>query len=62
MRSFINFNLDLTLEQQLQMRLIDEAAKEMNREQALSLLLKASRLLMLKDNVIKGLIKENIAR
>jgi hypothetical protein len=49
---------ELSLEQQFQMRLMEESAQNMSREQALELLIQASRLLMLKDNVIKGLIKQ----
>jgi hypothetical protein len=48
----------LSLEQKFQMRLMEKSARQMNREEALSLLLQASRLLMLKDNVIKQLMKE----
>ncbi|AFZ34418.1 MAG: NblA/ycf18 family protein [Stanieria sp.] len=58
----INFNnLNLTLEQKLQMRLFQDSAENMNREQALSLLLEASRLLMIKDNIIRDLIKQNLS-
>lgn len=58
----INFdNLHLTLEQKLQMRLFQDSAENMNREQALSLLLEASKLLMIKDNIIKDLIKQNLS-
>jgi hypothetical protein len=49
---------DLSLEQQFQIKLMEESAQSMTREQALELLIQASRLLMLKDNVIKGLVKQ----
>jgi uncharacterized protein YaaW (UPF0174 family) len=48
---------NLTLEQQLQMRLIEESAKSMSREQMQELIVQVSRLLMMKDNVIRNLIK-----
>jgi hypothetical protein len=50
-------SFELTLEQQFQMRLMEESAQQMNREQIQDLLLQATRLLMLKDNVIRGLVK-----
>ncbi len=49
---------ELTLEQQFQMRLMRESLEQMPREQLLELLTQASRLLMLKDNVIKSLVKQ----
>lgn len=55
------FNLDLTLEQEFELRQFQDSAQAMSREQAVSLLLKASRLLMIKDNVIKDLMKENLS-
>ncbi|MGK7877006.1 MAG: NblA/ycf18 family protein [Xenococcaceae cyanobacterium] len=51
-------SIELTLEQQFQMKLMQKSAKNMSREQALDLLIQASRLLMIKDNVIRQLIKE----
>lgn len=47
----------LTLEQQFQMRLMEESAQKMTREQMQDLLIQSARLLMLKDNVIRDLIK-----
>lgn len=47
---------ELTLEQQFQMRLMEESAHGMTREQALDLLIEASRLMMIKDNLIKDLM------
>ncbi len=49
---------ELTLEQQFAMRRMENEVQNMSREQALDLLVQASRLLMLKDNVIKNLIKQ----
>ena len=48
---------ELTLEQQFQMRLMEESAQKMTREQMQDLLVQSARLLMLKDNVIRDLIK-----
>jgi hypothetical protein len=48
---------NLTLEQQFEMKRIRDAAKGMSREQALDMLLKASRLLMIKTNVARNLGK-----
>jgi hypothetical protein len=50
---------ELTLEQEFEMRRMQDAAQNMSREQALDLLLQASRLLMLKDNVIRDLVKQD---
>lgn len=51
-------SFDLTLEQQFEMRRMQNEIQNMSREQAIDLLLQASRLLMLKDNVIRNLIKQ----
>ena len=48
---------DLTLEQQFEMKRIRDAATNMSREQALELLMQASRLLMIKTNVVRNLAK-----
>lgn len=49
--------LELTLEQQFQMRLLEESTQNLSLEQARDYLIQSSRLLMLKDNVIRNLIK-----
>lgn len=54
-------NPELTLEQKFQIQLMEKSAQTMSRDEALDLLLQASRLLMLKDNVIKKLMREAIA-
>jgi len=51
---------ELSLEQKFQMKLIEQAAQKMDKEQMLVLLIQASRLLMLKDNAIKSLMKQSI--
>lgn len=49
---------ELTLEQQFQMRLMEASADNMTHEQAQALLVQASRLLMIKDNVIRNLLRK----
>lgn len=49
---------ELTLEQQFQMRLMAESAHNMSREQMIETLIQASRLLMVKDNVIRNMLKQ----
>jgi hypothetical protein len=49
-------SLGLTLEQQFEYRRMRDAVQAMSREQALELLLQASRLLMIKTNVLCDLI------
>jgi hypothetical protein len=51
-------SFDLTLEQQFEFRQMKEATKTMSREQALELLIQASRLLMIKTNVMRELMKQ----
>lgn len=59
------FNLtdstQLTLEQEFQMKLFEQSAERMSHEQALSLLMEASKLLMVKDNIIKELMRQNLS-
>ena len=52
-----NTSCDLTLVQQFEMKRMRDAANQMSREQALDLLVQASRLLMIKTNVIRDLGK-----
>lgn len=49
---------ELTLEQQFQMRLMQESAEKLSREQMQELLIQTARLLMVKDNVIRNMIKQ----
>ena len=60
---FPNFklNMDLSLEQKFQMRIFEESIQVMKPEEARKLLLEASKLLMVKDNMIKGLMKHDLA-
>ncbi|RUS97472.1 photosystem I reaction center subunit XII [Dulcicalothrix desertica PCC 7102] len=48
---------ELSLEQQFQMRLMQESAQELSREQMLDVLMQTSRMLMVKDNIIRNLVK-----
>jgi chromatin segregation and condensation protein Rec8/ScpA/Scc1 (kleisin family) len=48
---------ELTLEQQFEMRRMVDAAEKMTQEQAVELLVQASRLLMIKSNVLADLMK-----
>ncbi|GAB4184171.1 MAG: NblA/ycf18 family protein [Coleofasciculaceae cyanobacterium] len=50
-------SFQLSLEQQFQMRLMEESAQQMSREQMQEVLIQAARLLMVKDNVIRDLMK-----
>ena len=53
------FNMDLSLEQKFRMQTFENSIRAMNPEEARSLLIEASKLLMVKDNIIKGLMKKN---
>ncbi|AFY78345.1 MAG: NblA/ycf18 family protein [Hydrococcus sp. C42_A2020_068] len=48
---------ELTLEQEFQLRLMEESVQEMSREQMQDLLIQTARLLMVKDNVLRQTIK-----
>ena len=50
-------SFNLTLEQQFQIRLMEESSQQLTREQMQDLLLQTTRLLMIKDNVIRNLMK-----
>jgi hypothetical protein len=51
---------ELTLEQQFQIRLIEQSTENMSREQMADMLMQLSKLLMLKDNAIRDLVKKDI--
>ena len=53
-------NLELNIEQKFTMQVFQESVKTMNPENVRSLLLEASQLLIVKDNIIRGLIKQTI--
>ncbi|HEY9662774.1 MAG TPA: NblA/ycf18 family protein [Allocoleopsis sp.] len=50
-------SFELNLEQQFHMMLMQNSVEEMTREQLKDLLIQSTRLIMVKDNVIRGLIK-----
>lgn len=54
-----NLNMNLSLEQEFKIKLFETALKDMNSEEMRSLLMEASKLLLVKDNIIKSLIKKN---
>ena len=49
--------LSLTLAQQFQMRIVEESLAKITHEEALELLHQAAKLLMIKDNVIRDLMR-----
>ena len=51
-------SFDLTLEQQFEMRRIQDASTAISREDALDMLIQVSRLLMVKKNVISELVQD----
>lgn len=60
---FLNLerSTELSLEQEFQMKIFEQSAQFMSHEQALSLLMEASKLLMVKDNIIRELMKQNLS-
>ena len=59
--SNFDLNINLSLEQKFQMRIFRESVGAMNPEEARSLLVEASKLLMVKDNIIKSLIAQDLS-
>lgn len=53
--NFLSF--DLSLEQEFEVQKVQQQVQSMSREQALELLLEVSKTLMIKDNVIRDLMK-----
>ena len=51
---------ELTLEQQFAMRRMEDEISQMSPDQAANLLLEVSKLLMVKDNVIRDLVKKTL--
>jgi hypothetical protein len=51
-------SLELTMEQSFQMRIMEEQVQKLSPSQMQELLLQSSRLLMVKDNVIRSLLKK----
>lgn len=52
--------LELTLEQEFSLKVYEEQVKKLTLEQSQEFVLELLRQLMIKDNVIKHLIKENL--
>jgi hypothetical protein len=50
-------SFQLSLEQQFQMRLIERSMQEMSREQLQDMLMQIMRLLLVKENIIRDLVK-----
>jgi hypothetical protein len=53
-------SFQLSLEQQFQMRLIEQSMQDMNREQLQDMLMQIVRLLLVKDNIVRDLVKSCI--
>jgi Phycobilisome degradation protein nblA len=53
-------SFELSLEQEFHVRLMEESANNMTREQMQEMLMQTMRMLMVKDNVIRNLLKENL--
>ena len=60
--SSLGDSLTLSLEQEFKMRIFQESVEVMNIEEARSLLIEASKLLMVKDNIIKNLIAQDLSK
>jgi hypothetical protein len=55
----MNFeSFELTLEQQFQMRLLEQSSQALSREQMHEHLLQIAQMLMIKDNIIRNLVKQ----
>jgi Phycobilisome degradation protein nblA len=48
---------ELSLEQELQMRIMEDSAQGLTKEEMLDLLMQTSRMLMIKDNLIRNMIR-----
>jgi Phycobilisome degradation protein nblA len=53
-------SFELTLEQSFHMQLMERSVDLLTREQIEGLFLETSRLLMLKENIIKGLMRDKV--
>jgi Phycobilisome degradation protein nblA len=51
---------ELSMEQQFQVRLVEQTLQDMNREQMQDMLMQMTRLLLMKDNVIRDLVKSRL--
>ena len=55
-----DIDFDLSLEQQFQYELMRVGVEQMTEEQSKKLLLQAARMVMVKDNVIRGLVQDKV--
>lgn len=51
-------NFELSIEQQFELRKLEDQAQTLNREEAIDLLIQMTRLAMMRQLVIKGLVME----
>ncbi|MEM9923264.1 MAG: NblA/ycf18 family protein [Cyanobacteria bacterium P01_D01_bin.50] len=51
-------NFKLSLEQQFQMKKLEAVVHDMNKDEMVEALLKMSKIMMVKDNIIKNLVKQ----
>jgi Phycobilisome degradation protein nblA len=56
----MDIQMSLSLEQKFSLRTYEESVKSLDHQQAQEMLLEVLRQLMLKDNVIKNMIKGNL--
>ena len=56
----MDIQMSLSLEQKFNLRAYEESVKSLDHQQAQEMLLEVLRQLMLKDNVIKNMIKGNL--
>jgi hypothetical protein len=50
-------SFELSIEQQFQIRLVEQTLHNMDREQMQNMLMQLTRLLLVKDNIIRDLVK-----
>jgi hypothetical protein len=50
-------SFELSMEQQFQIRLVEQTLQDMNRDQMQDMLMQMTRLLLMKDNMIRDLVK-----
>jgi hypothetical protein len=58
----MNLPLDLSLEQKFNLKLYEGQVKDLSTEQAQNFLLEVMRQLMIKENVIRHLMKEDLSK
>jgi Phycobilisome degradation protein nblA len=54
----MNFPTELTVEQQFRLQTLKEQVKSLNQEEAQTFLLEVMRQMMVKDNLVKHLLKQ----